>query len=82
MKIKLIMRNKFFLIFFTINLSILNLYGQSKKQQIEILQIKKDSLIKEHQILTQKNFEYNQKNQLRKNEYSSKKGLKEKPLMI
>jgi aminopeptidase N len=56
----------------------INLYGQNKKQQIEILQLKKDSLLNVHQILTQNNFEHNQKIQLRKNEYASKKEFKKK----
>jgi len=76
------MKNKLVQVTFTIIVSAFSLYGQNKKQQIEILQLKKDSLLNVHKILTQKNVEYNQKIQLRKNEYSSKKGLKEKPLMI
>ena len=71
------MKNRFFLILFTINLSILNLHGQNKKQQIEILQLKKDSLSNEHQTLIKNNLEYYKKNSFRKNEYSKTKELKE-----
>ena len=70
------MKNKLVLVAFYIIVSGFGLYGQNKKQQIEILQLKKDSLLNVHQILTQNNFEYNQKIQLRKNEYASKKELK------
>lgn len=71
------MKNKLLLVASYIIVSGYGLYGQNKKQQIEILQLKKDSLFNVHQILTQNNFEYNQKIQLRKNEYSSKKEFKE-----
>lgn len=71
------MKNKLVQVTFTIIVSAFSLYGQNKKQQIEILQLKKDSLLNVHKILTQKNVEYNQKIQLRKNEYSSKKKIKE-----
>ena len=70
------MKNKLVLVAFYIIVSGFGLYGQNKKQQIEILQLKKDSLLNVHQILTHNNFEYNQTIQLRKNEYASKKELK------